>query len=386
MFNYEYPPLGGGGGVVHALIAEELARRHRVVVITSAFRDLPRHETRDCVEIHRVPVVARRDRDTATLPSLLSYPPPAWQKAYSLLRHEKFDVINSHFAVPTGPGSLPVARLARIPHVLSLHGGDIFDPSKRLSPHRLAGLRWTVGWVLRSSDAVVAQSSNTRENAYRYYRYDGPIQLIPLGIRIPKIRPVPRAELGLPENAFLGVTVGRLVKRKGIDRLLQALVRPECEGVHLAVVGAGPERDHLDALARRLGLSGRVHFAGRVDDERKWQILSCADAYVSGTLHEGFGLVYLEAMAAGLPVVSTDHGGQVDFLQDGVTGYMVRESRSEELGSAIARLATDPDGAAQMGAANRERMLNHRIEDCAGRYEELFDLLRQGRKPNTCSP
>lgn len=374
-FNYEYPPVGGGGGVVHALIAAELAKRHRVSVITSAYAGLPQCEVRERVVVHRVPVVGRSDQSAASLSSLLSYPLAAWVKAARLMRAESFDVINSHFAVPTGPGSLPVAKWARIPHVLSLHGGDIYDPSKKLSPHRLPGVRSTVNWVLRHSDAVVAQSTNTRENTYRYYKYRGPIEVIPLGIRQPTFPPAARAQLGLPDDRFLAVTVGRLVKRKGIDQLLGVLTQPACSHVYLVVVGDGPERQPLTELSHQLALDERVVFAGRVEETRKWQILECADAYVSATLHEGFGLVYLEAMATGLPVVTFDHGGQVDFLRDGETGYLVHAGDTIGLASAIARLAARPEEAARMGATNRRRAPRYRIETCAGEYEALFESL-----------
>ena len=378
-FNYEYPPLGGGGGVVHALIAEELAKRHRVWVVTSAFGDLPQREVRNGVEILRVPVIGRRDRAAASLPSMLTYPPGAWLAARRLLRQHRMDVVHSHFAVPTGPGSLPPARWAGIPHVLSLHGGDIYDPSKSLSPHRIAPLRAVVRWTLRKSAAVVAQSTNTRDNTRRYYGFDGEIHLIPLGIRQPAVSSAARQDLGLPADAFLAITVGRLVRRKGLDVLLRALAAVAPDTMHLVIVGDGPEKPMLEQLSRELALSQRVHFTGRVSEERKWQLLQAADAYVSSTMHEGFGLVYLEAMAAGLPVVTFDHGGQVDFLKEGETGHLVPAGEAAGLITALRRLAAEPGRARAVGDANRHRAGSHRIELCAERYESLFlDLIRAG--------
>ena len=380
VFNYEYPPLGGGGGVASALLAEELARRHhRVYVITSAFGDLPRHEVRDGVEIVRVPVLGRRSRSYASLVSLLSYPPSAWVAAARLLARERFDVIHSHFAVPGGPASLPPARLAGLPQVLSLHGGDIYDPSKWLSPHRSRLLRTTVTGVLRRSQIVVAASTNTRDNTYRFYGYRGPIELIPLGIRQPPVEPASRAALGLPQGVFLTVTVGRLVPRKAIHVMLRALSQPACADVHLAIVGSGPELDSLERLAAELGIAERVQFLGQVDETRKWQVLRASDAYVSSTMHEGFGLVYLEGMAAGLPVVTPNYGGQVDFLRDGETGFLVPPEDAEALAAAIARLRADPALAARMGRTNLERTPQYRIDRCAEAYERLFERVGAGK-------
>lgn len=383
VFNYEYPPLGGGGGVVSALIAEELARRHRVCVITSAFRGLPAREIREGVEIIRTPVVRRTDLAVASLPSLFSYPLAAWRAAAGLLRRERFDVVHSHFAVPSGPGSLPVAWWAGVPHVLSLHGGDIYDPSKRFSPHRSRILRAAVTTVLRRSTTVVAQSANTRDNAYRYYGYRGPIEIVPLGIRQQDAAPAPRAALGLPEGVFLAVTVGRLIPRKAIDVLLAALARPAAREVHLAVVGSGPQLEALRDVAGRLGVAGRVRFLGQVEEERKWQILQASDAYVSSTMHEGFGLVYLEGMASGLPVVTPNYGGQVDFLREGETGFLVPPGDADALAAAIARLQADPGLAAAIGRANRERAPEYRIERCAEAYERLFERVRGSRAAET---
>jgi glycosyltransferase involved in cell wall biosynthesis len=372
-FNYEYPPLGGGGGVFHAAIAEQLARRHHVAVITSAFGDLPRHEVREGVEIHRVPIVGRGDPSAASLASMLAYPPAAWLAALRLMRRHRYDLVHSHFAVPTGPASLPPALLARIPHVLSIQGGDIYDPSKKLSPHRHGLLRRVVTAVLRHSSAVVAASRNMRDHAYRHYPYRGPVEIIPLGIQIPEPGPhAARADLGLPEGAFLAVTVGRLVRRKGLDQVFRALAREDCPPVHLAVLGSGPELGPLQSLAESLHLTGRIHFVGRVSDERKWQILRCADAYVSASMHEGFGLVYLEAMAAGLPVLAPEDGGQADFLAHGQTGYAVDPEDPGSLARALSQAVARPEELRRMSGRNRKRSSAFSIQSCMIEYEKLF--------------
>jgi glycosyltransferase involved in cell wall biosynthesis len=142
--------------------------------------------------------------------------------------------------------------------------------------------------------------------------------------------------------------------------------------VHLAIIGSGPEQEPLRSLAASLSLKDRVHFLGRVDEERKWQILRCADAYVSATMHEGFGLVYLEAMASGLAVITPDHGGQVDFLEDGKSAILVKSGDSQALVGGIARAVANRNQMREMGERNRARASAHFIEHCAETYEKLY--------------
>ena len=388
MFNYEYPPLGGGGGVVHQAMAEVLARDHHVCVITSAYRDLPEKELVGGVDVRRVPVIGREEAPVATFRSMFSYPPSAWMCARRLLRDESFDVVNGHFAIPTGPGSLPVARMARLPHVLTVQGGDLYDPSKKLSPHRVAPLRATVGAILRGSDAVVAASRNTIDNARRFYGFEGPIDLIPLGIVQPDVAPASRDRLGLPEG-LLAVSVGRLIPRKALHVMLDALAHPEAPEMHLALIGSGPELDSLRRHAERAGLGSRVHFLGQVEERIKLQVLRAADVYVSSSLHEGFGLVFLEAMAAGLPIVTTDTGGQTDFLADGVNAHLVPVSDSVALAGALKRIETHPRETQAMREANLRASGAYEASRCAESYAALFERVIEessARRPGGRAP
>src|ERR1700691_556605 len=119
--NYEYPPLGGGGGVVMAALARELARRHTVTVLTSRALALPAESDDAGVRVIRVPVIFRRELAVANLPSMLAYVPAAGLRGLGLQRGGQFDVINTHFVVPSGPVGHVLARLWRIPNVLSVH-------------------------------------------------------------------------------------------------------------------------------------------------------------------------------------------------------------------------------------------------------------------------
>jgi glycosyltransferase involved in cell wall biosynthesis len=374
--NYEYPPIGGGGGVVFQQICEELATRHDVEVITSGYGDLPDIEHRGRLIIHRVPVVLRTDKATATMPSMLSFWPSSQRYGGRLLAARPFDVINSHFVVPSGPSADTLARRFGLPHVLSIHGGDIYDPSKTMSPHKLPLVRGMIRRLLGKADRVVAQSTNTADNARRYYDVKRDIDVIPLGIeptpQPEKDKAALRREMDLPEDAFVISTVGRLVERKKVDQLIDALAamgRPEAR---LVVIGDGPKKQAWAQHAQQLGVEDRVELRGFVEHGDKYKLLAASDVLASTSEHEGFGLVFLEAMDQGLPVVAYDHGGQTDFLTDGVTGGVVPLGDTRRFASTLAGLAEDPGRCQQIGQANRELAADYYIQRCADQYEALM--------------
>ena len=135
VINYEYPPIGGGGGFVTRDILEEMVRKgHNLTIVTSHYGGLSKREKVNGVNVIRVPVLYRKKIEVASTISMMSYLPSSVIKSILNLRGQQFDLINTHFAIPSGPSGYLLSKLFKIPNVLSIHGGDISDPSKRLSP------------------------------------------------------------------------------------------------------------------------------------------------------------------------------------------------------------------------------------------------------------
>jgi glycosyltransferase involved in cell wall biosynthesis len=377
--NYEYPPLGGGGGVVMAALARELANRHEVTALTSRAGKLPAVSDDSGVRVVRVPVFFRTALDTANFPSMLAYLPTAAWRALRLGRGSAFDVVNTHFVVPTGPVGQWIADRHRIPNVLSVHGGDLYDPSKKLSPHRHGWLRRPIQRMLTRADAVVAQSRNTRDNVRQIYGVERTVDLIPLGIdRPPRLDRVSPVEFGLPADAFTIVTVGRLVARKQTTQLVGALASSGVPNAHLLVIGGGPDEEPIRRAAAEHGVADRVHLLGRVSERDKYRALAAADLFASTSAHEGFGLVFLEAMSFGLPVICYDHGGQTDYLQSGKTGYVLKLDDSSAFADALRSTAALPDRGRSIGAVNRALVEDYFIDRCAERYEAVLERVIAG--------
>jgi glycosyltransferase involved in cell wall biosynthesis len=370
--NYEYPPLGGGGGVVMAALARQLARRHEVTVLTSRAGDLAPQSDDQGVQVVRAPVFFRRQLAVANFPSMLAYLPSGFARSLSLRR--RFDVINTHFVVPTGPLGHALARWQRLPNVLSVHGGDLFDPSKRSSPHLHAPLRAAVRWLLAAADDVVGQSRDTVRHVNDLYGVHRDVGLIPLGIERPPAHVgASRATFGLPLDAFVMVTVGRLVARKATTQLVDVLAASAIPNAHLLVVGDGPDAAAIRQRAVELGVADRVHLPGQVTEAEKYAALGIADAFVSTSQHEGFGLVFLEAMACGLPIVCYDRGGQTDFLASGETGFVVKLNDTAAFTHAVRAIHADIYVRRRLGQGNRQTVENYFIDSCAARYEQVFE-------------
>ncbi len=359
--------------MINAALAEELAKRHEVTVLTSLGLDLPEHESVTGVRIIRVPLFVKRRQAAANLPSLLAYIPSGKKQGKKLLTKERFDVINTHFALPSGPVGDALSRFAGIPNVLSVHGGDLYDPSKWTSPHKHGVLRHWIRRIIHKADFVVAQSNNTMENMRNFYSPKSESSIIPLGITRPMDVSASRSEFGFPENVTLLITVGRLVARKAVHQLIETVKSLKSEDAHLVVLGSGPEEQNLKNQATALNLQDRIHFMGHVSETNKIKCLKVADIFVSTSQHEGFGLVFIEAMAQSLPVVCYDFGGQSDFLQDGVTGHLIALNDRDKFVSAVQSLILDDQKRGEIGKSNQLQANDYYIDTCAAKYEEVFN-------------
>jgi glycosyltransferase involved in cell wall biosynthesis len=381
MVNYEYPPLGGGGGVCCRQLAEALVPKHDVTVLTSQFTGQQSSEIIQNVNICRVPVMMRSDLNAASLASMVSFLPSSLLSGLRTLNLKSFEIIHSFFAIPSAPSGLLIAKALNKPHILSLMGGDVYDPSKKLSPHNTPVLHAVVKNAMNMSDRVVALSSDIRDRAYHHYRPSTDIDLIPLGIPQPFYDKKPREAFGLDNDDIVLITIGRLVTRKAVHELISMLDTIQDPHVKLVVIGDGPERQHLENMAGRLGLADRVIFAGFVSDEEKFQLLDISDCYVSTSEHEGFGIVFLEAMVCGLPVICYDEGGQVDFLKNDITGYVVSLGNVTDFRNRLVSLVRNDALRSAMGARNQDYVKHqYLISTCAEQYQRIYEQIKDKSK------
>jgi glycosyltransferase involved in cell wall biosynthesis len=370
IINFEYPPLGGGGGVATKHIAEELSHKHEVVVLTTHFDGLPRRDVQGGVVVERVRVIKRVSRSHASLTSLITFIPAALVTGIRLCWRGRFDVINAQFVLPSGLVGRLLAGLFRVPFVLSFIGGDIYDPTKGTSPHRSRVLRALTRWIARGARVCTAISADTRHRAQTMHGVTSSIVVVPLGIQLAPVTPISRSALGLPENVPLAICVGRLIPRKDHLALLDAW--QQVPGATLLIVGEGPLREQLQQAIEARGLRERVRLLGFVSEVQKRQLLACADVYVSAAEHEGFGLVFLEAMEAGLPIVATNNGGQLDFLTANENALLVAPKQPALLASAVGNILSDAPLRKRMSQANRQKVQHYSLPVTVGLFEDIL--------------
>ncbi len=378
VLNYEFPPVGGGGGVAcYQLAMQFIKRGHDVDYLTSLFDGQKRFEIVDRINIYRVPIIGREKIHDAPLISLISFPFTSILKGLSLCNKRNYDVINAHFVVPSGISAILLSKIFRIPLIISIHGGDIYDPSKTLSPHKSFFLRYLIKRLLDNSDLVVAQSSNTFENARKYYKTKKDINIIPLGFKPLEFAKLERKELGFSDNDFIMISIGRIIKRKGYNYSFQALKKlknkhPEINFKYI-LLGDGVEMDNLSKLSKELKLEKNIIFAGFVTEDEKFQYLSISNLYLLSSLHEGFGICLQEAMFCSLPIVATDNGGQKDFITDGKNGFMIPVQDVDAIVEAVSKIIENPELGKAFGSRNREEIKKYYVENIADVYLKMYE-------------
>lgn len=296
------------------------------------------------------------------------HPGPALRLRRRLRTHRP-DVVHAHLE----PAEL-YTRLAllglpgpRLPLVTSKHNDTKFWDSAGRS------LGWLARWVMRRTDRVIAISGAVKRHYVETELRLDPacVDVVPYGLApaddpgVEARAQALRARLtGDRSDVRLVGTVARLVRQKALHVQIEALAKLP-ETVHLVIVGDGPLRSDLSGLADRLGLGHRVHFEGFQTDVNAY--MHAFDVFALSSIYEGFGLVLLEAMAAGRPIVATRVSAIPEVVADGETGRLVPDGDATAFADALSHVLADP---VAMGAAARRRLVTHYSLDAMGRATE----------------
>lgn len=356
--------LGGQERVALDLARRQRARGHRVLAISlAAPPDGPIAEQFRAAEVR-----------TETIPKGGGVDPTLPVRLASCLKSEHVDVVHTHNPHALIYGA-PAANLARAAAIHTKHGVNP-ETGRRLLLRRVAS---------SLVDACVAVTP-ALERVARDQRECDPalLHVIPNGIDVKRFAPDPearrsvRAELGIPEGAWVAGTVGRLAPEKDQGAFVRAMSALLDERRQLIVVGDGPERSTLETCIEATWRGHLCHAVGaRPDVER---LLAAFDVFVLTSRTEGLPLVLLEAMATGLPVVATSVGGIPDLIEEDVTGYLVPAGDQCALVRRLVWLATYPEAGQRVGQAGRAAALRrYSLEQMSDGYEALYGQVLAAR-------
>lgn len=301
-----------------------------------------------------------------------------------------YDLIHAHYWM----SGLVAARLKaewRVPmllmfHTLGLVKNRIEALGERESDERIRGERQAIA----AADMVVAATPAEQADLQWLYEVRSPrITVIPPGVDHERFQKLPaaeaRARLGLPRDRAILLYVGRIEPLKGIDTLIRAVqrlpgpVRPE-----VYVIGGeanvpdeqlDSEMARLQALASELGLAEQVHFLGKREQDELPAFYSAADIVVLPSYYESFGMVALEAMTCGVPVIASRVGGLAYLVEDGISGYHVPEGSSEELAERLDELLADSALRERLGQGGQQVARAYGWDTIAARVANLYKIV-----------
>lgn len=363
-------PTFGGSGVVATELGKSLAKKgHKVHFITYS-QPVRLGTFRENVTYHEVSV------SDYPLFEYQPYETVLASKMVDVVKHEGLDILHVHYAIPHASAAYMAKMIlnsqgVEIPFVTTLHGTDITlvgrDPS--FEP--------VITFCLNESDAVTAVSKSLKEDTYKHFSTTRAIEVIPNFIKIPaELKDIDRSLRSryAHDDEFILCHVSNFRKVKRVEDVLKVfqkvnMVKPS----HLLLVGDGPERYKLEELCRELDLCDRVKFLGKITDTQ--QVLEIADVFVLPSETESFGLAALEAMAVGVPVISSNTGGIPEVNLHGVTGYLSEVGDVADMAKNTLEIFKSEDSLKQFRKNAQNRAREFDLDSVVKQYEAVYKSL-----------
>lgn len=360
-------PTYGGSGVVATELGKALADRGHQVHFVSNSLPARLDVFRENLYFHEVSMVHYPLFEHSPYVLALT------GKLVEVVREQKLDLLHVHYAIPHATAAhlareILAGQGIRVKVITTLHGTDITLVGK--DPNYAP----VVSFAIQQSDAVTAVSDFLRDETHRYFDCRKKVITVPNFVDLhrftPSVRPGLR-ERFCPEGHRLLIHISNFRRVKRIDRVVEWFHRISDQVPStLLMVGDGPELPRAEQSVREGGLSGKVHFIGRQDPVES--LLGVSDLLLLPSETESFGLAALEAMACGVPVMSSDAGGLPELIEDGLGGILVSENgQAQGIERAVA-LLSDPSRLDQFRQASIRRASNYSLERILPLYEALY--------------
>jgi len=367
MLNYEFPPIGGGAANAHLCLLRQYADKSdlRVHVLTSApapgtvTEKFSEHITIYKVGVHKKTLHFWRKAE------VIEWLVKAKIHYRRLLHENDYDLAHAFFGFPTG--WLCYRSAKKLPYIISLRGSDVPGRHARLKlDYKILGPAFRGIW--KKAAALVACSEGLKVRALRFLPSVS-IEVIPNGVDLDSFCP---AETARKSDALRLLTVGRLSVTKRVQMLIDAVEILHRDGrkLHLTIVGGGQAEQELREIVSTRDLDEVIEMAGRVRAENMPQLYRDNDVFVSASMQEGMSNAMLEAMASGLPIVTTRCEGVEELIAD--NGMVVEQANAQSIAEAVETLAGDQERYSRMRTAARKQAEKFTWRNSANQYIEIY--------------
>jgi glycosyltransferase involved in cell wall biosynthesis len=370
LINYEYPPVGGGAGNATFHIAKEMAKRGlEIFVLTSHFKGLKRYEEKDGVKIIRIPVIRRKIYQSNPL-EMVTFILSGIFKSFTIKKLNP-SISIAFFSIPSGPIAYFLKKFFSIPYIVYLRGGDVpgFLSEQLWVYHKITLPFQKI--ILKNADGILCVSENLRELIRKHFG-EMEIKVIPNGIDLETFKP----EFKSTEEPIKFLFVGRLTIQKGLPYLMDAVkeLKKLNKKFKVILVGDGPLKTEIQEMVKIRGLEEYVEFKGWINREELPALYRKSDVFVLPSIEEGNPNVLLEALASGMPCIVTSLKGCVEFVKDGVNGFIVEQKNPLQLADAMKKFLEEPDKILKMGKEARNSVEN---SGWGRRAEEIIEFLSE---------
>ncbi|MBI2042630.1 MAG: glycosyltransferase family 4 protein [Candidatus Nealsonbacteria bacterium] len=352
-----YYPVVGGIETWTRNIAENVSKKAEVFVVTGRVKNRPNKEAAGGLRIFRTSFFTLSDLSRSPKIYTVSLLPCIFLKSLILMRQEKIDILHCQGFLSSFLGFC-LSVVTRVPYITTVQRLE-----KKRNPLK--------NFIYRKAAFCIAASSAVKKN----FEDIGvkKVAVIPNGVDLSRFENIKRQ----PREKFIVITVARLEKVKGVEYLIRALVDTRCQPSELMVIGDGSRRKDLENLVKQLKSEDSVEFLGEIPNEKIPFYLAMADCFVLPSIQEGFGIVVLEAQAAGLPVVASGVGGILDLIEDQKTGLLVEPGNVGQISEALFKIQSNPDFAKMLVENAKNVLPKYNWQNIANRVYDIYQKVKR---------